>query len=103
VTFSVTPELLVLIDAHAKTVGLDRYDVMRLAIAKGVLVMRIEHESLMDRDGMYTAAMLNVVRGEGDAVEQMKVIESGVLKGLERDVPKGPGSLSRKRSKADVS
>jgi hypothetical protein len=103
VTFSVSPELLVLVDAHARTVGLDRYDVMRLAMAKGVLVMRMEHEALLDHDGAYTAAMLKAVRGEGDPAEHMRVIEAGIQKGLERDVPEGPGALSRKRVRSDGS
>jgi hypothetical protein len=101
VTFSVSPELLVLVDAHAQTVGLDRYDVMRLAIAKGVLVMRVEHELLMDADGAYTTAMLKVVCGE-DTQSQLAVIEDGVLKGLQRDVPGGPNSVKRRRKAKEV-
>ncbi len=102
VTFSVSPELLTLVDAHAQTVGLDRYDVMRLAIAKGVLVMRVEHELLMDPDGAYTTAMLKVVSGE-QSEANLAVIEDGVLKGLQRDVPGGPNAVRRRRKvKEDV-
>jgi hypothetical protein len=103
VTFAIAPEVLVLIDAHAKSVGLDRYDAMRLAIAKGVLVLRMEHEALMDGTGIMTTAMLKAVRGEGDPAEHMRVIEAGIQKGLERDVPEGPGALSRKRVRSDGS
>jgi hypothetical protein len=101
ITFSISPELLALVDGHAESERLDRYDVMRTAIAKGMVVLRIERELLMDRDGAYTAAMLRAVSVGAD--EDKKLVEDGVLKGLERDVPDGPGSLKRvRRVKADA-
>ncbi len=99
ITFALSPDLLVLIDAHAQTVGLDRYDVMRIAIAKGMVVLRIEHEMLVDRDGIYTAAMLKAMSGVGDVDEHLKVIEGSVTTGLQRDYPDGPHSVKRSRAK----
>ena len=96
VTFSLMPELLALVDAHAQTVGLDRYDVMRLAIAKGVVVLRVEHEALMDPTGTYTQALFRAAAGFDEA-ENVKLLTDGVAQGLERDVPGGPSKLKRVR------
>jgi hypothetical protein len=99
ITFSISPEMLALVDAHAQSEYLDRYDVLRSAIAKGMVVMRIERELLLDRDGSYTTAMLRAA-ADG-AAEDVQAVENGVLRGLERDVPEGPASLNRKRVKAN--
>jgi hypothetical protein len=101
VTFSVLPELLALVDAHAQSEGLDRYDVMRIAIAKGLVVMRVEREMLMDREGTYMAAIVKAMSGDEDP-KHLKLIEQGMIKGLERDVPGGPNSLKQRRVKADA-
>jgi hypothetical protein len=100
ITFSISPELLDLVDGHAQSERLDRYDVMRTAIAKGMVVLRIERELLLDKGGVYTAAMVRAAAGGTD--EDMKALEAGVLKGLERDVPEGPGSAIPRRVKAHV-
>jgi hypothetical protein len=99
ITFAVSPELLVMIDAHAQVVGLDRYDVLRIAIAKGMVVLRLEHELLMDRSGTYNAAMLNAIAGQGNVDEHMKLLEGGVTSGFERDFPAGPNSVKMPRAK----
>ncbi len=102
VTFSVTPDLLALVDAHAESVGLDRYDVMRLAIAKGMVVMRVERELLMDSSGHYMAALIKAAMGD-DNPEHVQRIEGGIAVGLERDVPGGPNGLKpRRKVKAHV-
>jgi hypothetical protein len=93
ITMSLSPDVLAVVDAHAQTVGLDRYDVIRNAISKGVVVLRIEHELLMDRDGGYTLAMIKAAAGQGDTEEHLRVLGEGVEKGLERDVPGGPHAL----------
>jgi hypothetical protein len=103
VTMSISPDVLAVVDAHAQTVGLDRYDVIRNAIAKGVVVLRIEHELLLDRDGAYTLAMIKAAAGLGDTEEHLRVLGESVEQGLERDVPGGPHALKpRKRGKADA-
>jgi hypothetical protein len=104
ITMSISPDVLALLDAHAQTVGLDRYDVIRAAIVKGVVVLRIEHELLMDRDGTYTLAMIKAAAGLGDTEEHLRVLGEGVEQGLERDVPGGPHALKprAKRGKADA-
>jgi hypothetical protein len=102
ITFSVLPELLALVDAHAQSEGLDRYDVMRLAIAKGMVVMRIERELLMDKKGIYTTAIIKAMAGDEDP-KHLEVIEGGLVIGLERDVPGGPNGLKRRRkAKSDA-
>jgi hypothetical protein len=100
ITFSISPELLDLVDAHALSEHLDRYDVLRTAIAKGMVVLRIERELLLDRDGGYTLAMIRAAAGSGP--DDVQTIESGVLKGLERDVPQGPASVRRRRHEANA-
>jgi hypothetical protein len=102
VTFSVAPDLLALVDAHAESVGLDRYDVMRLAIAKGMVIMRVERELLMDSNGHYMAAIIKAAAGDDD-LEHLRRIEDGIAAGLERDVPGGPNALKpRRKVKADA-
>jgi hypothetical protein len=63
ITFSVSSELLGLADVRAAAMGLDRYDVIRLALAKGLLVLRMEHEMMQDPDGVYTALMMKLAAG----------------------------------------
>ncbi len=99
VTFAVSPDLLVMIDAHAQTEGLDRYDVMRMAIAKGLVVMRFERELLMERSGTYARAVMKAVEAEGDPVEHAQMITDTVTKGFERDYPAGPNSVKMPRAK----
>ncbi len=101
VTFSLAPELLALIDGHAQTVGLDRYDVMRMALAKGVAALRIEHEVLMDPTGSYAQALYKAMVGDGEAEEHMQVITDGLAQGYERDIPGGPSKLKRRRKVKD--
>jgi hypothetical protein len=102
VTFSISPDLLAVVDAHAQAVVLDRYDVIRTAIAKGMVVMRVERELLMDSDGHYMAAIIKAAAGDAD-VENMQRIERGIVTGLERDVPGGPNALKpRRKVKAHV-
>jgi hypothetical protein len=101
VTFSLSPDVLAVIDAHAQAEGLDRYDVLRLSIQRGVTVLRIERELLMDSSGRYARAMVDAVAGGADAVETLEVLQIGVAEGLERDVPGGPSQLKRRRKVKD--
>jgi hypothetical protein len=101
VTFSLSPDVLAVVDAHAEVVGLDRYDVLRLAITRGIMVLRVEHEMLKDTSGRYARAMLDAVVGDVGAVETMEVLQAGVAEGLERDVPGGPSKLKRRRKVKD--
>ncbi len=63
VTFSVPTELLKVADAQAELMGLDRYDVIRLAVAQGLVVLRMQYELTTDLD-TYKKDLVDLVVGD---------------------------------------
>jgi hypothetical protein len=70
VTFSVPAELLRWADSLAEVMGLDRYDVIRVAISQGLLVMQMQRELQVNPDA-YREGLQGFVRGEAGAAEQL--------------------------------
>ncbi len=100
VTFSLAPDLLALIDGHAAASALDRYDVMRSALAQGITFMRMQHEVLKDPTGPFAQAVLSLAGGD-DGEETRELLKDGLAQGYERDIPGGPSQLKRRRKVKD--
>ena len=86
VTFVVPDKLLGLADVHAEEVGLDRYDVIRSAIAKGLLVLRMEHEVAKD-PARYAREFNDVMQGsEVAAASARKKLETDVVESMKKRI-----------------
>lgn len=96
-TFAVAPELVSMADLQADRMGLDRYDVLRMSIAKGLLQLRLEHEFQTDTGGQYTKALLSLVGNKGSSDEALAVVEDTVVGNIKRDVAAGRGKPKRKK------
>lgn len=91
VTFSLSPDVLALVDAHAQLVGLDRYDVMRLALAEGMMGLEFKHQLIKDPQ-----LLTKFLTAQGDAAK-LEVVRDAVAEGLEQQIPGGPSKLKRRR------
>ena len=93
VTFSIPDELLKLADLQAEVMGLDRYDVVRMAIAQGLLVLRIQYEVTADPE-TYKKELGALAGGSGLAPHHMAdKLESRLVEGVKKQT-------ARKRSEA---
>ncbi len=94
VTFSVPTELLKVADAQAKLMGLDRYDVIRLAVAQGLVVLRMQYELTTDLD-TYKKDLVDLVAGDELAARSIgKKFESSI----ERQGDEEKASQSRNKA-----